>query len=104
VENRNEKERKRNKTLLIASVISFVGNTIVVFGYFFPLDPLGASIFYAYLALGHILFWLRLPKVADMMSWVRLLRKWVQRLRRPDSEKSETTYKNATRGQTTTSK
>jgi len=76
----SEKKRKRDKTILIATVISFVGNTIVIFGYFFPLEPMGTSIYFIWLTLGHVLFWLRLPKVADTMSWVRILRKWVHKL------------------------
>jgi len=76
-----EKKRKRDKTILLATVISFIGNTIVIFGYFFPLEPVGALIYFVWLTLGHILFWSRLPKVADTMSWVRLLRKWAHRLR-----------------------
>jgi hypothetical protein len=66
---------RRNKTFLIASVISYAGNTLVIFGYFFPLEPTGASIYFAWLTLGHLLYWLRLPRVADALPWIRLLRR-----------------------------
>ena len=80
MEQEKGKKQSRNKTILIATIISYIGNTIVIFGYFFPLEPVGALIYFAWFTLGWVLFWLRLPKVADIMLWVRLLRKWMQRL------------------------
>lgn len=72
---------RRNKTVFILTIISFAGNTAVIFGYFFPLEPLGASIYFIWLTLGHILAWLGFPGVADISSWVRKLQDQTRRLR-----------------------
>jgi predicted RNA-binding Zn-ribbon protein involved in translation (DUF1610 family) len=68
------KEWRRDKIFLI-SVISYVGNALVIFGCFFRLESTGAVIYFAWLTFGHFLYWLRLPRVADTLSWVRLLRR-----------------------------
>lgn len=61
--------------MLILSLISYVGNTAIIFGYFYPLNPSGAPIYFGWLTLGHVLFWLGLPRVADIVDWARLIRK-----------------------------
>jgi hypothetical protein len=61
--------------MLVLTLISYVGNVAVIFGYFYPLNPTGAAIYSGWLTLGYVLGWLGMPKVADATDWARLLRK-----------------------------
>jgi len=63
-------------------MISYFGNVLVIFAYFFPLNPLGSSIYFGWLTLGYMLGLRRLPKVADTTEWIRIIRKQVQKLRK----------------------
>jgi hypothetical protein len=64
---------------MILTLISYVGNAAVIFGYFYPMNPSGAPIYLGWLTLGYVLGWLGLPRVADATDWARLIRKKVQR-------------------------
>jgi len=66
---------------MILTLISYVGNAAVIFGYFYPLNPSSAPIYFGWLTLGYVLWWLGLPRVADAADWARLLRKKAQRTR-----------------------
>jgi uncharacterized RDD family membrane protein YckC len=70
--------RQRDKKTVKLAVISYVGNAAVIFGYFYWLNPMGSLIYFAWFTLGWALFFARLPRVADLVEWVRLLKKRIK--------------------------
>jgi len=73
------RRRKPSRRVIILTLISYVGNAAVIFGYFYPMNPSGAPIYFGWLTLGYVLGWLGLPRVADATDWARLIRKKVQK-------------------------
>jgi hypothetical protein len=73
---------RKNRTVFVASIISFVLGTTALFVYFFPTSPSRAFAYFVYFALGHVVFWFRLPRLADPVSWIRMLLGFLKGLRK----------------------
>jgi len=73
---------RKNKTIFVASIISYVSGTTALFVYFFPSTPSAAFMYFVYFTLVHVVFWFRLPRLADPLSWIRKLRDFLKNLRK----------------------
>jgi len=86
--------RKPDRKTTILLLICYVGNMLVILGFFYPRNPSGAYIYVAWFTLGYLLVWLGLPRVADAADWARLFRKKLQK--RDEETTDDTTGRDET--------